>query len=63
MKDIIKSGDALIMEGKPYVPLDMYKNLQKDLKRKNSMIDILIEELECQKTVIENKKQMRILKQ
>lgn len=60
MKDV-KIGDVLMMDGKVYVSMDMYKSLLKDLKQSNSMIDLFIEEREYLKSVIENKKQMRII--
>lgn len=50
-----------MMDGKTYVSMDMYKSLLKDLKQSNSMIDLFIEEREYLKSVIENKKQMRII--
>lgn len=61
MKGMQKTGDVLMMDGRTYVSMDLYKNLQKELKQRNKMLDIFIEEREYLKSVIENKKQMRII--
>lgn len=59
MKDV-KIGDVLMMDGKVYVSMEMYKSLLNDLKYSNKMLDIFIEEREYQKKVIENRNNMKI---
>lgn len=55
------TGDAILFGGKQYVSLDKYNSIQKDLKTNNKILDMLLEEVEYLKTVVENKKQMKIV--
>lgn len=62
MKDIIEAGDILIMEGKSYISLDMYKNLQKQLQQVQDVAESFLQRLTSIEVANENRKQMKIYK-
>lgn len=62
MKDIIEAGDILIMEGKSYISLDMYKNLQKQLQQVQYVAESFLQRLTSIEVANENRKQMKIYK-
>lgn len=62
MKDIIEAGDILTMEGKSYISLDMYKNLQKQLQQVQYAAESFLQRLTSIEVANENRKQMKIYK-
>lgn len=57
----METGDILIIGGKTFVSMEHYNKLQKELKRETKILEIMIEEREYLKSVIENKNKMRII--
>lgn len=60
MNGVIKTGDTILVDGKAYISISTYKDLKKDLIRKDKMLDILVEELEYRKGIVANKNNMKI---
>lgn len=61
MKDIIKAGDVLIMEGKAYVSMDMYRHLLNDLKIANDLAKSFSQRLNSVESGNKNRNNMKIL--
>ena len=60
--EILKVGDILIMDGKPYVSMDMYRNILNDLKIANMLTESFSQRLSAIEVANENRRSMKIIK-
>ena len=59
--DKLKVGDVLIMDGKSYVSMDMYKNLQNQLHTIQETAEGFLQKLVSIEIANENRKSMRVI--
>lgn len=60
--DKLKIGDILLMDGKAYVSMDMYKRLLDNLSVANMLTDSYAQRLSVIEEANENRRSMKIIK-
>lgn len=60
--DKLKIGDILMIDGRTYVSMDMYKNLQKQLHTVQDVAEGFLQRLTSIEVANENRKSMKMVK-
>lgn len=60
MNEVLKIGDVLMMDGKVYVSMEMYENLQKQLCQVQDVAESFLQRLTSIEVANEYRKKMKI---